>query len=163
ILYSVADLHHVRLARQAAIEQRPELMAESRRLRLIECTAAWAADAVITHSRDEAALLRQAGPDAKGHVVAWHGPRPPETVPFRRVRLTVAPLRYGAGVKGKVLDSLAAGVPCVMSPIAAEGIALPPTLQDLIGQDAAQLASRILQLHSDAAENRAAAEAGLAL
>jgi hypothetical protein len=34
---------------------------------------------------------------------------------FDRVRLTVAPLRYGAGVKGKVLDSLAAGVPCVMS------------------------------------------------
>jgi glycosyltransferase involved in cell wall biosynthesis len=56
---------------------------------------------------------------------------------FDRVRLTVAPLRFGAGVKGKVLDSLASGVPCVMSPVAAEGLALPPALQDLVGQDAA--------------------------
>ena len=32
---------------------------------------------------------------------------------FDRVRLTVAPLSYGAGVKGKVIESLAAGIPCV--------------------------------------------------
>ena len=30
---------------------------------------------------------------------------------FDRIRLTVAPLRFGAGIKGKVIDSLAAGVP----------------------------------------------------
>src|SRR5262249_12332773 len=41
---------------------------------------------------------------------------------FARVRLSVAPLRFGAGVKGKVLESFAAGLPCVMSPVAAEGI-----------------------------------------
>jgi hypothetical protein len=39
-----------------------------------------------------------------------------------RIRLTVVPLRYGAGVEGKVLDSFAAGVPCVMSSVAAEGL-----------------------------------------
>jgi glycosyltransferase involved in cell wall biosynthesis len=32
---------------------------------------------------------------------------------FERVRLTVAPLRFGAGLKDKVLRSLAAGLPCV--------------------------------------------------
>lgn len=36
----------------------------------------------------------------------------------------VAPLLSGAGIKGKVLNALARGVPCVLSPLAAEGIGL---------------------------------------
>ena len=39
-------------------------------------------------------------------------------------RIFVAPLLSGAGIKGKVLGALARGVPCVISPIAAEGIGL---------------------------------------
>ncbi|WP_165760024.1 glycosyltransferase family 4 protein [Acetobacter cibinongensis] len=34
----------------------------------------------------------------------------------------IAPLRFGAGIKGKVLESWAHGVPVAMTPIAAEGI-----------------------------------------
>ena len=41
---------------------------------------------------------------------------------FKSVRLSIAPLRYGAGAKGKVISSLCHGVPVVASPIAAEGI-----------------------------------------
>ena len=41
---------------------------------------------------------------------------------FNRIRLSIAPLRYGAGAKGKVISSLCHGVPVVASPIAAEGI-----------------------------------------
>ena len=37
-------------------------------------------------------------------------------------RVNVAPLRFGAGVKGKVLDGWIAGTPCVGSPVAAEGL-----------------------------------------
>ena len=37
-------------------------------------------------------------------------------------RLTVAPLRYGAGIKGKVATSLSHGVPVVASSIAIEGM-----------------------------------------
>jgi glycosyltransferase involved in cell wall biosynthesis len=85
-----------------------------------------------------------------------------ETV-FDRVRLTVAPLRYGAGVKGKVLASFAAGVPCVMSPIAAEGIDLPAALAACVGASAAGMADLILHLHADAAARRDAGRAGLAL
>jgi hypothetical protein len=69
ILYSVADLHHVRLQREAAAEERPELLAASGSMRLEECVASWSADAVITHSTVEAALLRNAVPDANVHVV----------------------------------------------------------------------------------------------
>nr|WP_249211328.1 glycosyltransferase family 4 protein [Gluconobacter cerinus] len=38
------------------------------------------------------------------------------------VSLCVAPLRYGAGIKGKVLDAWSVGLPIVMTPIAAEGL-----------------------------------------
>ncbi|MCQ9156675.1 glycosyltransferase family 4 protein, partial [Acidomonas methanolica] len=77
-----------------------------------------------------------------------------------RVRLTVAPLRFGAGVKGKVLDSLAAGVPCVMTSIAAEGMALPDALAGLIAEDADGLAKRILRLHGARKVHTEAARAG---
>ena len=82
---------------------------------------------------------------------------------FNRVRLTVAPLRYGAGVKGKVLESFAAGVPCIMSPIAAEGLGLPASLRALVGEDAAALATLICRLHQDVDVHRKSARAGRAL
>lgn len=74
ILYSVADLHHVRLERQAAVEERPELLAASRRQQLEEFTAAWSTDAVITYSLTEAELLRRAVPEARVHRVTWDVP-----------------------------------------------------------------------------------------
>jgi hypothetical protein len=82
---------------------------------------------------------------------------------FDRVRLTVAPLRYGAGVKGKVLASLAAGIPCIMSPIAAEGIDLSAPLATTLGTSAADIAARIIQLHAGRAVYRNAAMTGLSL
>ncbi len=236
ILFSVADLHHLRVARQAEVEQRPELLAESRGLQLAESSAAWSADAVVTHSAEEAATLRRLVPIANVHVVPWATPVRPTRVPFAdrhglaflgsyahapnldavvflveeimplvwqtdptiecllvgsqmpemvqrlaqprvtvvghvpdlaaifdRVRLTVAPLRYGAGLKGKVLASLAAGIPCVMTQIAEEGLALPPLLKQYVGTDAANLAALIVQLHGDEAACRAAAETGVGL
>lgn len=45
---------------------------------------------------------------------------------FARTRVFVAPLRFGAGIKGKVIQSLAHGVPVVASTIALEGIGLTP-------------------------------------
>jgi len=41
---------------------------------------------------------------------------------FNHCRLSIAPLRYGAGVKGKVLSSMGYGVPVVATSMAAEGI-----------------------------------------
>jgi hypothetical protein len=81
---------------------------------------------------------------------------------FEQVRVSVAPLRFGAGVKGKVLDSLAAGVPCVMSRIAAEALHLSRPLRRYVKADAAGLADGVLRLHADDAEATALSEAGLA-
>jgi len=43
---------------------------------------------------------------------------------FDKHRIFVAPLRSGAGIKGKVLSALAYGIPCVVTQTAAEGIGL---------------------------------------
>ncbi|NHO30910.1 glycosyltransferase, partial [Acetobacter farinalis] len=66
-----------------------------------------------------------------------------------QVRLTVAPLRFGAGIKGKVLDSLAAGVPCVMTPIASEGLSLTDELKKLVAIGNANMAKLIVLAHTD--------------
>lgn len=63
--------------------------------------------------------------------------------------------------EGKVLDSLAAGIPCVCTPLAAEGMALPPPLAGLVSDTPPALAEAIVRLHEDASLNAAAAAAGL--
>lgn len=76
------------------------------------------------------------------------------------VRLTVAPLRYGAGIKGKVLESFASGVPCVMTPIAAEGLPLPEDVLPLVAHNADQFGELCLRLHSQERANGQAAVGG---
>lgn len=41
---------------------------------------------------------------------------------FKRYRVCLAPLQFGAGLKGKLIDAMKSGTPCVMSGIAAEGM-----------------------------------------
>ncbi|MDB5395277.1 MAG: putative glycosyltransferase, partial [Rhodospirillales bacterium] len=71
IIYSVADLHHLRVARQSQVQQRSELAAFSRHLAFREFVAARFADAVITHSPVEAKMLAEKVQPAKVHVVPW--------------------------------------------------------------------------------------------
>jgi O-antigen biosynthesis protein len=78
---------------------------------------------------------------------------------FDRVRLTVAPLRYGAGLKGKVLESMAAGVPCVMTRVVAEGLDLPAELDWLVADQPDMLADRIVTLCRDNARYQRVAKA----
>jgi len=250
LLYCLADLHYLRLSRRLAVDAGggmiaggadpgPDLPAEAAGLRTAELLAALGADAVITHSSFEQALLRRDVPEANIHLVSWEVPaRPTETgftersgvafigsfghapnldaahflvgtvmplvwdedptipcllvgsdlpaslrdaaaaapagrvealghvpalsVVWDRVRLSVAPVRFGAGLKGKVLDSLAAGVPCVCSPMAAEGMEFSPDLSALVADTPEGLARIILRLHGDAPDNAGLAAAGLA-
>jgi glycosyltransferase involved in cell wall biosynthesis len=68
---------------------------------------------------------------------------------FTKVRCTVAPLRFGAGVKGKVLESFAYGLPCVMSDVAAEGLDLPEDLRWLVAISTKDFAEKVAVLHED--------------
>ena len=233
LLYAVADLQHLRLARQARVEERPELLPLARDAQRRELDGIASADAVLTHSSYEAAMITRVMPRTQVHVVPWvvrtapvrrpfaareglafladyaHAPNldaagrllrevmplvwrheptmpcllagsrmppdlagpDPRIVPvghvpelaqlFDRVRLTVAPLAYGAGIKGKVLESLAAGLPCVGSPMALEGLDLPQAVRRWTAADPESMARSVLALHRSAALNRSTARAGL--
>ncbi len=65
------------------------------------------------------------------------------------VRMTVAPLRYGAGVKMKLISSLAAGVPALCSEIAAEGTGLEPGAGFVLADTAEACAAAVLRLYDD--------------
>lgn len=67
------------------------------------------------------------------------------------LRLTVAPLRYGAGAKGKLVSSLAAGVPAVVSAIASEGMGLADGETVVVANNAVDFAEKIILLHDNEA------------
>jgi hypothetical protein len=66
-----------------------------------------------------------------------------------RARLLLAPLTYGAGLKGKVTQALAFGLPVVTTPIGAEGLDAVDGEHMLIGESADALAERTLRVLRD--------------
>lgn len=73
-----------------------------------------------------------------------------ELVPFLdKMRLSVAPLRYGAGIKGKVGMSMSVGLPVVSTSIAAEGMSLTEGENILIADDAEAFANTIVRIYQD--------------
>jgi GT2 family glycosyltransferase/glycosyltransferase involved in cell wall biosynthesis len=74
----------------------------------------------------------------------------PSVLPYlHRARLAAVPLRYGAGVKGKVVEPMMGYTPVVTTPIGAEGLDLVQGEHALIGSDAADLAAGITRLLTD--------------
>lgn len=70
---------------------------------------------------------------------------------FDNVRLSVAPLRYGAGIKGKVVSSLSYGLPCVATSIAIEGMGLTEG-QDVLTSDSPDVfAELVVRAYNDKA------------
>lgn len=72
---------------------------------------------------------------------------------LRRAGLLVAPMTSGRGVKNKVLEAMAAGLPVVASPLAVQGIGASRGV--LVGVGPAQLADLVVGLLSDPARRRA--------
>lgn len=68
---------------------------------------------------------------------------------FTRCRLSVAPLRFGAGIKGKVNQSMAYGVPCIVTAMAAEGMDLTDRVDAMIADSAADFARRVVEAYRD--------------
>ena len=74
----------------------------------------------------------------------------PELAPvFDRHRVSVAPLRYGAGFKGKVVTSLSYSMPAVVTSIAAEGMGVEDGKQVLIANDGRSFAEALVKLYTD--------------
>jgi len=76
-----------------------------------------------------------------------------------RCRVAVAPLTAGAGVKGKVVDALAAGTPGVVSPLAAEGLEMNTSPAIRIAATPAQWTDALAVLLTTDAEWQVAADA----
>jgi len=93
---------------------------------------------------DVQALASQPGVVVHGHV--------PDITPYMDgCRLSVAPLRYGAGVKGKINLSMAHGQPVVATPAAVEGMHLRDGEDVLVAGDAACFADAVVRLYTEPA------------
>ena len=66
---------------------------------------------------------------------------------FDSVRLSVAPLRFGAGIKGKINQSMAFGVPVVATSIAVEGMNLVDHEHVLVADEPQDFASALIELY----------------
>jgi GT2 family glycosyltransferase/glycosyltransferase involved in cell wall biosynthesis len=88
------------------------------------------------------ALSAHAGVVVHGHV--------PDITPYMDgCRIGLAPLRYGAGVKGKVNLSMAHGQPVVATSCAVEGMHLEPGRDVLVADDAQGFAGAVVELYED--------------
>ena len=81
--------------------------------------------------------------------LVFHG-RVTDLAPFMdSCRLSVAPLRFGAGVKGKVNMAMSHGLPVVATRMAAEGMHLVDGQDVRIADDAEAFVDAVLELHED--------------
>jgi O-antigen biosynthesis protein len=68
---------------------------------------------------------------------------------LRLNRLLVAPLTYGAGLKGKVTQALAAGLPVITTPIGVEGFELSSDEEILVAIRSSDLADHVIRAYED--------------
>ena len=74
----------------------------------------------------------------------------PDVAPyFRSCRASVVPLRYGAGVKGKINLSMSHGLPVVATSMGCEGMFLEDGRDVLIADDAGAFAEAVCRLYRD--------------
>ena len=116
---------------------------------------------ILAGSKPPADVLALAG--KRVEVPGW---LPDLTPLYDRARLSLNALRFGAGVKGKIIASLQAGVPVVTTPVGNEGLGLRSGEDGLIGGTATELARHALDLLQDPAlcarlANAGAAKAGV--
>ncbi len=99
----------------------------------------------IVGNNPPAAVQALAGPaiEVTGYV--------PSMEPYLRSHLvSVAPLRYGAGMKGKIGEALANGLPVVTTHIGAEGMGLEDGKGGtLVGDDPEAFANHVARLYTD--------------
>jgi GT2 family glycosyltransferase len=124
-------------------------------------------DAIHWLAREILPRLREALPDIQLHVLGdvpdakqreltvpglqFHG-RVPQLAPWLDACLaSLAPLRFGAGVKGKINMSMSHGVPVIATSIAVEGMQLSNELDVLLADDATAFVDAVLRLQREEA------------
>ncbi|MEM8805757.1 MAG: glycosyltransferase [Cyanobacteria bacterium P01_G01_bin.38] len=67
---------------------------------------------------------------------------------FETVKLSVAPIRYGAGMKGKIVSSLSFGVPVVATSIATEGMGLTDGVNVAVANSPDNFCNLVFEIYS---------------
>lgn len=80
-----------------------------------------------------------------------HGRADDALATLARYRLNLAPLRFGAGQKGKILDGWLSGTPTVTTPVGAESMAGEHDWGYPLSEDPAQFAETVARLYMDKA------------
>lgn len=79
---------------------------------------------------------------------------------FENMDISIVPLRLGAGVKIKVLESLAAGLPVITTDVGAEGIMAENGIDILIENDPKEFAKKLNELMTDNEKRKFISENG---
>ncbi|MEQ9230631.1 MAG: glycosyltransferase [Cyclobacteriaceae bacterium] len=78
---------------------------------------------------------------------------------YRDIKMTIAPLRFGAGIKGKIVEALHQNVPIVTTPIGAEGlVGIDSCLA--VANDSTEFAQKVVDLYKNEQELSRMASAG---
>jgi len=85
----------------------------------------------------------------------------PDTRPYlERAAVSIAPLRFGAGIKGKIGEAMSYALPVVTTSVGAEGFGLVPGEHLLVADTPEEFATAVLRLMRDDALYRGIASAG---
>ena len=122
-------------------------------------------DAVHFLAREILPLVRESLPDVELHVVGDHAPPEilsyasesvrllgyvPDVDPlFASARVMVAPLRFGAGAKGKIGEALSYGLPVVTTSVGAEGMGFTNGSEVLVADDPREFAREVVRAYRD--------------
>lgn len=77
-----------------------------------------------------------------------------------RARILLSPLRFGAGLKGKFIDAMQVGTPCVTTKIGAEGIPGDLPWAGIISNTPEEIAEAAVKLYQDKIEWQRSQQAG---
>jgi len=124
-------------------------------------------DAVLWYAQEVLPRVRRRLPGVPTYIVGSHVPATiralaapdfvvagyvPDVAPFfTGCRVSIAPLRYGAGVKGKVNLAMSYGLPVVATSPAVEGMHLVPGEDVMVADDPELFAAAIERVYGDEA------------
>ncbi|MCU7836259.1 MAG: glycosyltransferase [gamma proteobacterium symbiont of Taylorina sp.] len=91
--------------------------------------------------------VRQLHQPDKGFMIKGRAEDAVKTLSQYRVNLV--PLRFGAGIKGKIADGFIAGTPCITTDIGQEGMADDLPWGDMLANDEEQITEKAVQLYTN--------------